>query len=171
MVVAAVEDETPKRKKRSTLNASASSVTPSPKKQKTFATLNDHGDNGFGDDYTPSRRGLAAATLLNRPTIVPKPDLQEVDLSHVSDTLKSKNIQASNLKFGFLGLGIMGCGIVKNLINSKHKVFVWNRTTNKCRKFVDAGAEFLDTPSDVIEQSDITFSCVSDPQVCKEVSF
>lgn len=35
------------------------------------------------------------------------------------------------MKFGFLGLGIMGSGIVKNLLNSGHKVLVWNRTAAK----------------------------------------
>lgn len=35
------------------------------------------------------------------------------------------------MKFGFLGLGIMGSGIVKNLLNSGHKVIIWNRTAAK----------------------------------------
>ncbi|EAT41533.1 AAEL006837-PA, partial [Aedes aegypti] len=71
----------------------------------------------------------------------------------------------------FLGLGIMGCGMVKNLLNSGHSVVVWNRTATKCRKFQEAGAEVADTPSDVIEMTDVTFSCVADPQVAKELVF
>jgi 3-hydroxyisobutyrate dehydrogenase-like beta-hydroxyacid dehydrogenase len=51
----------------------------------------------------------------------------------VTQTLKEKNVQPSTLKFGFLGLGIMGSGMVKNLLNSGHKVIVWNRTTEKVR--------------------------------------
>lgn len=35
------------------------------------------------------------------------------------------------MKFGFLGLGIMGSGVVKNLLNSGHKVVIWNRTAAK----------------------------------------
>ena len=35
----------------------------------------------------------------------------------------------------------------------------------KVRDFVEAGAKEALTPSDVIAESDITFSCVSDPQV------
>lgn len=87
----------------------------------------------------------------------------------VSETLKSKNINPSPLRFGFLGLGIMGGGIVKNLLNSGHKVAVWNRTLEKCRKFEEAGAEIMPTPCDVVDNVDITFSCVSDPWVAKEV--
>lgn len=88
----------------------------------------------------------------------------------VSETLKSKNINPSPLRFGFLGLGIMGGGIVKNLLNSGHKVVVWNRTLEKCRKFEEAGAEIMPTPCDVVDNVDITFSCVSDPWVAKEVN-
>ena len=38
-------------------------------------------------------------------------------------------------------------------------------TYGKVRDFVEAGAKEALTPSDVIAESDITFSCVSDPQV------
>lgn len=69
--------------------------------------------------------------MLNRPTSVARPETPEIDVAKVSNTLKSKNINPSTLTFGFLGLGIMGCGIVKNLINSGHKVVVWNRTATK----------------------------------------
>lgn len=36
-------------------------------------------------------------------------------------------------------------------------------------KFVEVGAESQLTPSDVFAHSDITFCCVTDPQVAKEV--
>jgi 3-hydroxyisobutyrate dehydrogenase len=48
---------------------------------------------------------------------------------------------------------------------------VWNRTPAKCLKFQDAGATIGLTPSDVIGLADITFSCVSDPQVAKDMVF
>ena len=49
----------------------------------------------------------------------------------MSAALKQKNIQPSELRFGVLGLGVMGSGIVKNLLNSGHKVHVWNRSSDK----------------------------------------
>lgn len=100
-----------------------------------------------------------------------RPEPPEIDMQNVSDTLKSKKINPSSLRFGFLGLGIMGSGIVKNLINSGHKVIVWNRTMEKCRKFSEAGAEVAKTPSDVIDRADITFSCVSDPSAARTMVF
>jgi len=51
----------------------------------------------------------------------------------VSQTLLKKKVKPSNLKFGFIGLGNMGSGIVKNLLNSGHKVIVWNRSPDKVR--------------------------------------
>lgn len=108
-----------------------------PTKRKRISSLpTENHDDGYTDeDYsTPSsRRNASVAQLLNRPATVPRPESSEVDMTQVSQTLKSKNISPSALKFGFLGLGIMGCGIVKNLINSGHKVAVWNRTLMKVK--------------------------------------
>lgn len=150
--------------------ATALDDTSSPKRKRKI--LNDSAaDVSLNlDTFSPVRRNVPVSHLLNRPTVA-RPATPEIDMSSVSNALQSKNIQASNLKFGFLGLGIMGCGIVKNLLNSGHSVVVWNRTAAKCRKFQEAGAVVADTPSDVIEMTDVTFSCVSDPQVAKELVF
>lgn len=99
-----------------------------------------------------------------------KVESEELDVSTVSETLLSKKITPSTSKFGFIGLGIMGSGIVKNLINSGHSVCVFNRTHEKTEKFKKAGAQVMLTPSDVIENADITFSCVADPLALKSVS-
>merc|ERR1711902_333896 len=88
-----------------------------------------------------------------------------------SQKLVDKNIEPSKLNFGFLGLGIMGSGIVKNLLNSGHSITVWNRTAEKRQEFVKAGAREALTPGDVIAESDITFSCISDPQAAKDMVF
>lgn len=144
--------------------------TPTPKRKRKL--LNDSADASLDlDTFSPARRNVPVSHLLNRPVTVARPATPEIDMSSVSNALQSRNIQASNLKFGFLGLGIMGCGIVKNLLNSGHSVVVWNRTATKCRKFQEAGAEVADTPSELIEMTDVTFSCVSDPQVAKDLVF
>lgn len=123
------------------------------------------------NDYSsPTPRSRAARALIDRPQILAKPESMELDVTSISDTLKSKNIKASTSKFGFIGLGIMGSGIVKNLINSGHQVGVYNRTQEKTKKFEAAGAKVFLTPSDVIEYADITFSCVSDPEATRDVN-
>lgn len=54
-----------------------------------------------------------------------------MDVHNVSELLKAKKIQPSSLRFGFLGLGIIASGIVKNLINSEHRVNLWCETPSK----------------------------------------
>lgn len=155
-------------KKDNKLNDNDLSAPPPKRSRHTEGDLNNDNDLIF----SPSpRRNDAAKQLLNRPLLSTRPEPPEIDMQNVSETLKSKKINPSPLRFGFLGLGIMGCGIVKNLIDSGHKVVVWNRTSEKCRKFTDAGAEVAQTPSDVIDRVDITFSCVSDPSAAKQMVF
>lgn len=154
--------------------------TPPPaKRQRTAAATprpNHNNNNDISielvknETASPLPRSRAARAVIDRPEIFLKPEPTELDVSTLTETLKSKNIVASKLKFGFIGLGIMGSGIVKNLINSGHEVCVYNRTHDKTEKFEKAGARAMLTPSDVIENADITFSCVSDPTALKNVS-
>ncbi len=65
-------------------------------------------------------------------------------------------------RVGFIGLGIMGQGMVKNLLNAKFSVCVWNRTAARMETLVEAGASAGSSPSDVASQSDIIITCVSD---------
>jgi 3-hydroxyisobutyrate dehydrogenase len=116
-------------------------------------------------------RSRVARSVIDRPEIYSKPELTDLDVKTITETLKSKKITASTNKFGFIGLGIMGSGIVKNLLNSGHEVFVYNRTQDKTVKFEEAGAKVELTPSDVVEKADITFSCISDPQALKDTIF
>ncbi|KOB76339.1 Nuclear protein NP60-like protein, partial [Operophtera brumata] len=91
---------------------------------------------GEGDGESAAKEGEASASASpeasRKKNSTPK-DTPPLDLENVSETLLEKNIKASGMTFGFLGLGIMGGGIVKNLLNSGHKVLVWNRTQAKVR--------------------------------------
>merc|ERR1719158_1239560 len=132
------------------------------------------GQTSTGQITVGNKKSSAAAVagLLDRPTLArPVSPAIGMDLVTSSQTLREKDIQPSKLNFGFLGLGIMGSGMVKNLLNSGHTVTVWNRTAEKVRDFLEAGAKEALTPSDVIAESDITFSCVSDPQAAKDLVF
>jgi len=156
------------RKRRPSASESDSGSTPIRKKTKNNVETNSHSPIG-NHHSSPRKSGLSR--ILDQPATVQRPDTPPLDVGRVTQTLKEKNVQPSSSKFGFLGLGIMGSGMVKNLLNSGHKVIVWNRTTEKCADFVKAGAEEALTPSDVILAADVTFSCVSDPQVAKDMVF
>lgn len=168
----AIRKKTPKSRTILKQKVVAQSAPPLKRKRRSIEnhTTSDLGD-GICDDFVSPRRN-PASRLLNRPPIpAGRPDTPDLDINKVSKTLREKNIKPSGKTFGFLGLGIIGRGIVKNLLNSGHKVVVWNRNFAKCRKFEMAGAETRLTPSDVIDAADVTFCCVSDPKAVKEVVF
>jgi len=177
------------KKKRAKSGDDNDEGTPKPKKAKspnkkaaaapTKSEEEDLTEEPSEDDDTPNHLNnrksatSAVSSFLDRPYLNRPPPSSPnlVDMSSTSKVLAEKDIQPSTLKFGFLGLGIMGAGIVKNLLNSGHCVTVWNRTLEKCKDFVKAGAKEALTPGDVIAESDITFSCVADPQVAKDMVF
>ncbi|XP_060557581.1 uncharacterized protein LOC132717987 isoform X2 [Ruditapes philippinarum] len=82
-----------------------------------------------------------------------------------------KSVIPTPMRIGFLGLGIMGQGMVMNLLRSGHEVTVWNRTAQKCRDFVKAGALKGSSPCEVVQQCDITFCCVADTTAVKDIVF
>jgi len=153
-------------------SSTTGSTKPKSKKKKRVE------DNGFSFDRESSpsltnstkRKSDAVSSFLDRPTL-DRPASPSLDIGSSSQMLRDKDIQPSKLNFGFLGLGIMGSGIVKNLLNSGHSITVWNRTAEKRQEFVKAGAREALTPGDVIAESDITFSCISDPQAAKDMVF
>lgn len=144
-----------------------------PLKNKMEEPTSSHSERDLSPaPFNSGKKSSAAVTnLLDRPSIRPVSPALGMDIVTSSQTLREKDIQPSKLNFGFIGLGIMGSGIVKNLLNSGHNVTVWNRTTEKVKDFLEAGAKEALTPSDVIAECDITFSCVSDPQVAKDLVF
>jgi 3-hydroxyisobutyrate dehydrogenase len=48
---------------------------------------------------------------------------------------------------GFIGMGIMGLPMTLNLLKSRFKVTVWNRTAGKCDEARAAGASVADSPA------------------------
>ena len=165
--------KTPKIKhQKETNNDGANSTAKKPKKQ-----LKRTQDNGYHEDIETAiptkKKSISAVTnFLDRPMFeLERASSPSVDIGKTSQKLMDKNIEPSTMNFGFLGLGIMGSGIVRNLLNSGHSVTVWNRTAEKRDEFVKAGAKEALTPGDVVAESDITFSCISDPQAVKDMVF
>uniref|UniRef100_A0A7S4NXR3 6-phosphogluconate dehydrogenase NADP-binding domain-containing protein n=1 Tax=Paramoeba aestuarina TaxID=180227 RepID=A0A7S4NXR3_9EUKA len=79
---------------------------------------------------------------------------------------------AATGKVGFIGLGIMGVGMANNLLKSGRKLVVWNRSTAKAEDFAAKyGAESVATPKAVVEACDVTYSCLTTPEVARAVHF
>ena len=167
--------KTPKKRNISTDSDAAGSTA---KKARNSAARKDNGNREASPPLTnhnsaKKSASSAVANFLDRPTLFQpaSPGLGDIASASASQTLKDKAIEPSKLNFGFLGLGIMGSGIVKNLLNSGHSVTVWNRTEEKATEFGKIGAKQAITPGDVINESDITFSCVADPKAAKDMVF
>lgn len=75
----------------------------------------------------------------------------------------------SKKTFGFVGIGNMGSRIVKNLLNSNHKVVILDLDPSKTKKLEEMGAKVAMTTCDVAAQSDIVFCCLSDASASEEV--
>jgi len=73
-------------------------------------------------------------------------------------------------KLGFVGLGVMGSRVVKRLLDAGHDVTGHNRTKSKAQWLLDAGMKWADTPRAVAENSDITFSMVTNTNALRGVT-
>lgn len=52
------------------------------------------------------------------------------------------------MKIGFIGLGAIGAPMAHNLVAADFDVTVWNRSADKCKPLVEAGATQADSPAD-----------------------
>ena len=70
---------------------------------------------------------------------------------------------------GFVGLGVMGGGVAKRLLDAGHRVTVWNRTRAKADWLLEAGARWADSPREVAEGSELTFTMVTNTAAVQAV--
>lgn len=70
---------------------------------------------------------------------------------------------------GFLGLGTMGAPMAARLVAAGHRVTVWNRSPERARPLVEAGAILAPTPGDVIAASTVVHSMLADDAAAEHV--
>ena len=71
---------------------------------------------------------------------------------------------------GFIGLGSMGSRIAKRFLDARHQVSGYNRTRAKAESLLQAGMQWKDTPREVAQAADITFSMVMDSAALSSVT-
>ena len=81
------------------------------------------------------------------------------------------NQGVDKMQIGFVGLGIMGRPMALNLIKAGYSLTVYNRTSEKCRSLVDAGAGAAASPRQAAEGADIVITIVSDTPDVESVLF
>ena len=72
-------------------------------------------------------------------------------------------------RIGFLGLGYMGSRMARRLLDAHHRVTVYNRSADKARPLVDAGASRAETPRAVAEGSDVILYSLADDAAVRDV--
>ena len=71
---------------------------------------------------------------------------------------------------GFIGLGTMGGKMVRRLLNAGHTVTGYNRTRSRGDWLVEMGMLWGDTPRQVAEAADVTFTMVANTQALEAVT-
>jgi 3-hydroxyisobutyrate dehydrogenase len=72
-------------------------------------------------------------------------------------------------RIGWVGTGVMGRWMCQHLMTKGYSATVYNRSPEKTKPLVDAGAVFAATPQAVAERSDVVFAIVGFPRDVREV--
>lgn len=72
-------------------------------------------------------------------------------------------------RIGFVGTGVMGKSMARNLMNAGYSLVVYNRSPEKAKELIDAGAEWAQTAGDVAAASDVVITMVGLPSDVEEV--
>ncbi len=73
------------------------------------------------------------------------------------------------MKIGLCGTGNMGAAMGARLMDKKHKLKVWNRTTRRTKPLVDAGAARVETPAALFADNDVVINITIDDKAVKAV--
>jgi 3-hydroxyisobutyrate dehydrogenase len=78
-------------------------------------------------------------------------------------------ISPDKTRIGWIGTGVMGRSMCGHLLKAGYAVTVHNRTREKTRPLIDAGAKWADSPRAVAEASDVIFTIVGYPRDVRSV--
>ncbi len=77
----------------------------------------------------------------------------------------------SGTRIGWIGTGVMGSSMCMHLLKNGYEVSVYNRTKKKASHLLKEGAEWLASPREVAERSDVVFTIVGFPADVRQVYF
>ncbi len=73
------------------------------------------------------------------------------------------------MKIGIAGTGRMGSAVASRLLELGHEVKVWNRTSDKLRALVEAGAKAAPTPAALASEVDVIITLLTDAAALADV--
>ncbi len=69
-----------------------------------------------------------------------------------------------------LGAGAMGRALARRVLAGGHEVAIWNRTPERAREVVEAGARLAGSIATAVEASDVVISSLADDDAVREVA-
>jgi 3-hydroxyisobutyrate dehydrogenase len=78
-------------------------------------------------------------------------------------------VEPGKTRIGWIGTGVMGLSMCRHIMAKGYSATVYNRTKDKARPLLDAGAAWGETPRTVAERSDVVFAIVGFPRDVREV--
>ncbi|HKB41326.1 MAG TPA: NAD(P)-dependent oxidoreductase [Gemmataceae bacterium] len=78
-------------------------------------------------------------------------------------------VEPGKTRIGWIGTGVMGRWMCQHVMTKGYAATVYNRSRDKARELLDAGAAWADTPRAVAERSDVVFAIVGFPKDVREV--
>jgi 3-hydroxyisobutyrate dehydrogenase-like beta-hydroxyacid dehydrogenase len=73
-------------------------------------------------------------------------------------------------RIGFIGLGLMGQHMARRVLQGGYPLTVWNRTKEKARPLLDAGAAWAESPRAVAQTADVVITMVTDSAASEQVA-
>ena len=80
-------------------------------------------------------------------------------------------VQPGKTRIGWIGTGVMGRWMCRHVMDGGFSAVTYNRTREKARPLLDAGAEWADSPQAVASASDVIFTMVGFPDDVHRVYF
>ena len=72
-------------------------------------------------------------------------------------------------RIGLIGTGLMGQPMARRLLEGGYPLTVWNRTTQRAKPLLEAGAVWTDSPKTAAQASDVVMTMVADSKASEEV--
>jgi 3-hydroxyisobutyrate dehydrogenase-like beta-hydroxyacid dehydrogenase len=72
-------------------------------------------------------------------------------------------------RIGFIGIGLMGQQMARRVLLGGYPLTIWNRTKDKARPLLEAGAAWADSPRAVAQVSDMVITMVTDSAASEQV--
>src|SRR5947209_13350792 len=86
----------------------------------------------------------------------------------LEDEMAISRAEPGKTRIGWVGTGVMGRWMCQHLLSKGFAATVYNRTKDKAKPLLDAGAAWADTPRAVAERSDVVFAIVGFPKDVRE---